>query len=479
LSSDALLSVINDVLDFSKIEAGKTELEACDFNLRDNLETILRTFALRASERQLELLCVVDPQVPERVRGDPFRLHQILLNLLGNAIKFTEAGEVALRVQTDQVDAKGCLLHFWVSDTGVGIAPDVLKMIFDPFTQADSSTTRIHGGTGLGLAISARLVKMMDGEIWVESEPGRGSAFHFTALLRAAESGSAVIYPLASPDGSGAARVLIVDDNRTHRGILRSLLMQWGMKPTSAQSGEEALLQVRAAHACGDPYKLMLIDSQMPGMDGFALIECIRRLPGPAPATIMMLTPGGRRGEAARCAELGVSAHVLKPVRPLLLRDAISRVMGGRTDETDPTTGSPGLTREPVQSLRVLLAEDNAVNRMVATKLLEKRGHHVVVTSNGKEALAALQKDTYDLVLMDVQMPEMDGLEATRTIRGLEQGTGFHQQIIALTAHAMVGDRERCLEAGMDGYLTKPLRPQELDQLLASYPQRVARSTQG
>jgi PAS domain S-box-containing protein len=348
LSSDALLNVINDVLDFSKIEAGKTELEASDFNLRDHLETLLRTFALRASEKQLELLCVVDPEVPDRVRGDPFRLRRILVNLLGNAIKFTDAGEVALRVQGDQVDAQGSLLHFSVSDTGVGIAPDVLKMIFEPFTQADSSTTRIHGGTGLGLAISARLVKMMDGEIWVESEPGRGSAFHFTARLHAAEAGPAVS----------------------------------------------------------------------------------------------------------------------------------SRAMGGRTDVAALIARSPEGTGEAAESLRVLLAEDNAVNRKVATKLLEKRGHQVVVTSNGKEALAALQEDTYDLVLMDVQMPEMDGLEATRAIRGLEQGTGFHQQIIALTAHAMIGDRERCLEAGMDGYLTKPLRPQELDQLLASYAQREARSTQ-
>jgi PAS domain S-box-containing protein len=336
LSGDALLSVINDVLDFSKIEAGKTELEASDFNLRDSLETILRTFALRASEKRLELLCAVDPQVPERIRGDPFRLRQILVNLVGNAIKFTDAGEVALRVQADQAEGNECPLHFSVSDTGVGIAANALKMIFDPFTQADSSTTRIYGGTGLGLAISARLVKMMDGEIWVESEPGRGSAFHFTARFQAAERGTVAPIPL-----------------------------------------------------------------------------------------------------------------------------------------------SPEVVLDPTESLRVLLAEDNAVNRKVATRLLEKRGHQVVVTSNGKEALAALQKDTYDLVLMDVQMPEMDGLEATRTIRRLEQGTEFHQPIIALTAHAMMGDRERCLEAGMDGYLTKPLRAQELDQLLETYLHRTARSAQG
>jgi CheY-like chemotaxis protein len=398
--------------------------------------------------------------------------------LLGNAIKFTGAGEIALGVQADQVDAQECLLHFTVSDTGVGIAPDVLQSIFDPFTQADSSTTRIHGGTGLGLAISARLVKMMDGEIWVQSESGRGSTFHFTARLGPAESGPTVIYPLAPPDRSAGVRVLIVDDNRTHRDILSRLLTQWRMKPTSAQSGEEALLQLRAAHACGDPYQLMLIDSQMPGMDGFALIDRIQGMWGGAPAIIMMLNAGGQRGEVARCAELGVAAHLLKPVRPLLLHDAISRAIGGRTDEADPIPEPPELNREPVESLRVLLAEDNAVNRKVATTLLEKRGHHVVVTSNGKEALAALQKDPYDLVLMDVQMPDMDGLEATRAIRGLEQGTGFHQQIIALTAHAMIGDRERCLEAGMDGYLTKPLRSQELDKLLASYPHRVARTPQ-
>jgi two-component system sensor histidine kinase/response regulator len=478
LSSDALLNVINDVLDFSKIEAGKTELEASDFNLRDSLETLLRTFALRASEKQLELLCAVDPQAPERVRGDPFRLRQILVNLLGNAIKFTDVGEVALRVQAEHVDAQGCLLHFSVSDTGVGIVPDVLKMIFEPFTQADSSTTRIHGGTGLGLAISARLVKMMDGEIWVDSKRGRGSAFHFTARLGAGESGPAVIYPLAAPDGSAAAKVLIVDDNCTHRGILRSLLTQWGMKPTSSPSGEEALLHLRTAHANGDPYRLALIDSQMPGMDGFALIDRMQRLPGTAPATIMMLSAGSQRGEDARCAESGVSAHLMKPVRPLALRDAISRVFGGRTDEAGPITRPLELT-QPAESLRVLLVEDNAVNRKVATRMLEKRRHQVVVTLNGKEALAALQKDTYDLVLMDVQMPEMDGLEATRLIRGLELGTGFHQRIIALTAHAMVGDRERCLEAGMDGYLTKPLRPQDLDQLLESYPPRVAGGTKG
>jgi two-component system sensor histidine kinase/response regulator len=479
LSGDALLSVINDVLDFSKIEAGKSDLEVSDFNLRDSLETTLRTFALRASEKQLELLCDIDQRVPAMVRGDPFRLRQILVNLLGNAIKFTGAGEVALGVKVDQVDGEQCLLQFTVSDTGVGIAAAVRKLIFDPFTQADSSTTRTYGGTGLGLAISARLVKMMGGEIWVESELGRGSQFHFTARLGAADGSAAVMHPMIPSDISDAARVLIVDDNRTNRGILEGLLKNWGMTPASVQGGEEALSQLRAARESGDPYKLILIDLHMPGMDGFELIERIHQGPGAAPATIMMLTSGGQRGEAARCAELGVSAHLLKPVRQSELHDAIRRVTGGREPAAAPITRpSPELARKPADSLRVLLVEDNAVNQKVATRLLEKRGHRVVVTANGREALAALEEDTYDVVLMDMQMPEMDGFEATRTIRAMEKGTGLHQQIIALTAHALTSDRERCTEAGMDDYLTKPIRPRELDELLESCMQRVTGSRQ-
>jgi PAS domain S-box-containing protein len=477
-SGDALLRVINDVLDFSKIEAGKTELELSYFNLRECLDTILRTFALRASEKQLELLCEVDERVPQSVRGDPFRLRQILVNLLGNAIKFTEAGEVALRVRVDELDGKECLLRFTVSDTGVGIAAPVHKLIFDPFTQADSSTTRTYGGTGLGLAISARLVNMMRGEIWVESEPGHGSEFHFTVHLGVGEDSLSTRDPATPPQGSETARVLVVDDNRTHRGILTVLLNHWGMRSTAVQSGEDALVQLGAARACGDPYKLILIDAQMPEMDGFALIEHIRRFPGTAPATIMMLASGGERGQTARCAELGVFAHLLKPVRQSDLYDAIHGALGRPTEEAATIVRpSPEETRERAETLHVLLAEDNAVNRKVATGLLEKRGHRVIVTTNGIEALAALERSTYDLVLMDVQMPEMDGLEATRRIRRLEQGTAFHQQIIALTAHAMSGDRERCLEAGMDGYLTKPLRPQELDQVLESCLRRAGRST--
>jgi two-component system sensor histidine kinase/response regulator len=466
LSGDSLLSVINDILDFSKIEAGKSDLEVSDFDFRAGLETILKTFALRASEKKLELLYEVDGKVPEIMQGDANKLRQILVNLLGNAIKFTHAGEVALRVKVDKVEDRKYMLHFTVSDTGVGLAADVRKLIFDPFTQADNSTTRNYGGTGLGLAISARLVKMMGGEIWVESEPGRGSQFHFTAQL-VADHAQSIARSGNRPVAKDAARVLVVDDNRTHCDILGSLLKGWGWIANSAQSGEEAILQVRASRESGEAYELILIDRHMPGMNGFELVEQLRRLPGVVPATIMMLTSGGQRGDIARCAELGISVHLSKPVRPSELQDAIRQALGTAPAEAAPATlpDSPparGLT----PSLRVLLAEDNAVNRKVVTRLLEKRGHQVLVATNGKEALAALEKDKFDLVLMDVQMPEMDGFEATRMIRLSEQGTAFHQRIIALTAYAMSGDRARCLEAGMDGYLTKPLGALALDQVL-------------
>jgi len=466
LSGDALLSVINDILDFSKIEAGKSDLEVSAFDLRASLETILKTFALRASEKKLELLYEVEGQVPEIMQGDANKLRQILVNLLGNAIKFTQAGEVALRVKMDKVEDKKYMLHFTVSDTGVGLAADVQKLIFDPFTQADSSTTRNYGGTGLGLAISARLVKMMGGEIWVESEPGRGSQFHFTAQL-VADHAPSIARSGNPPVAKDAGRVLIVDDNQTHCGILGGLLKGWGWNANSAQSGEEAILQVRATRESEAAYQLILIDLHMPGMNGFELVEHLQRLPGFVTPVIMMLTSGGQRGDIARCAELGISVHLLKPVRPSELQDAIRQAMGTAPVEAPPAT-QPDSTpaRGLTQSLRVLLAEDNAVNRKVVTRLLEKRGHQVMVTTNGKEALAALENDMFDLVLMDVQMPEMDGFEATRMIRLSEQGTAFHQRIIALTAHAMSGDRARCLEAGMDGYLTKPLGALALDQVL-------------
>lgn len=472
MSGDSLLTVINDILDFSKIEAGKIDIESIDFNLRDSLESTLKTVALRADEKGLELLCEVAPEVPEMVRGDSSRLRQIVINLVGNAIKFTEKGEIAVKVQVESTEGGDCLCHFTVADTGIGISQDKLKLIFEPFSQADTSTTRKYGGTGLGLTISARLVQMMGGRIWVESEVERGSQFHFTARLGAADAKKIKLGAAAPPELLRGVKVLIVDDNRTNRRILESMLLRWHMKPALADSGRAALLELSTAREAGEPYGLILTDMNMPGMDGFALVEEIRRHAEWATATIMMLTSSGHRGDAARCEQLGVAAYLLKPIRQTELREAVARVLGARESEgAIPliTRFSLQVAREPGSSLRVLLAEDNLVNQRLAVRLLEKRGHQVVVAATGLEALKALEKESFDLVLMDVQMPEMDGLEATTAIRKKEKGTGMRQPIVALTAHAMKGDREKCLAGGMDGYLTKPIRPQELDQLLELY----------
>jgi PAS domain S-box-containing protein len=479
MSGDSLLTVINDILDFSKIEAGKIDLEAVDFSLRDNLESTLKTLALRADEKGLELLCEVAPEVPEILRGDPVRLRQIVVNLVGNAIKFTDSGEIAVRVQVEGREGLDYVCLFTVSDTGIGIPENKRQVIFDPFSQADTSTTRKYGGTGLGLTISTRLVQMMGGKIWVESEVGRGSQFHFTARLGAADTKEIKLGSIAPPEALRGVKVLVVDDNRTNRRILEGMLVRWEMKPRSVDGGATALAELAEARGAGDPYALILTDMHMPDMDGFALVEQIRQRPELATATIMMLTSAGHRGDAARCHDLGVSAYLLKPIRQSELREAVARVLGARTHEgAIPliTRFSLQDAREPSASLRVLLAEDNLVNQRLAVRLLEKRGHRVVVAGNGLEALEALEKESFDLVLMDVQMPGMDGLEATAAIRKKESVSGLHLPVVALTAHAMKGDREKCIAGGMDGYLTKPIRPQELDQLLGIY---VARRMEG
>src|SRR5713226_4421627 len=472
MSADSLLTVINDILDFSKIEAGKIELDADDFNLRDSLEATLKTLALRGDEKGLELLCEVAPEVPEVVRGDSSRLRQVVINLVGNAIKFTDEGEVALQVRVEAEDGEDRILHFTVSDTGIGIPPEKQKVIFDPFTQADSSTTRKYGGSGLGLTISTRLVRMMGGGIWVESNAGGGSRFHFTVRLRAADAKAIEVGTIAPPEMLRGVKVLVVDDNRTNRRILEGMLKRWEMKSRSVEGGEEALAQLSAAREAGEPYALILTDMHMPKMDGFALVERIRQRPELSTATIMMLTSAGHRGDAARCQELGIAAYLLKPIRQSELREAIARVLGAREQKgAIPliTRFSLQDARDPTSILRVLLAEDNAVNQRLAVRLLEKRGHRVTLTSNGREAVEVLTNQTFDLVLMDVQMPEMDGYEATAAIREAERDSGRHQPVIALTAHAMKGDREKCLAAGMDGYLSKPIRPQELDEVLEEY----------
>ncbi|HSY37128.1 MAG TPA: response regulator [Acidobacteriaceae bacterium] len=472
LSADALLGVINDILDFSKIEAGKVDLETVDFDLRECIDGTLKTLALRADEKGLELLCDVSTQVPEFVIGDSGRLRQILLNLIGNALKFTSEGEITLKVQLELIEDTTSTLHFTVSDTGIGIAAEKLQSIFNSFSQADTSTTREYGGSGLGLTISRRLAEMMGGRIWVESEMGVGSQFHFSVQFGTAKS--QVSHIIGSPASAHlrGSKVLIVDDNRTNRRILEGLLKHWEMNATAVSSAEEALAEISAARAASAPYHLILTDMHMPKMDGFQFVETIKGQSHPSTATIMMLTSGGQRGDSARCSELGIAAYLLKPVRQSELREAIARVLGAR----EPVNTVPMLTRDslvdgrnPAGALQILLAEDNPINQKLATRLLEKRGHQVTLSGNGKDALAALAERAYDLVLMDVQMPEMDGLEATRALREREKITGTHQQVVAMTALAMKGDRERCIEAGMDGYLAKPIRQQELDELLDNY----------
>jgi PAS domain S-box-containing protein len=470
-SAEALLSIINDILDFSKIEAGKVRLETLEFDLRECMESTLKTLALRAEKKGLELLCEVSEDVPDQLRGDSNRLRQVVVNLIGNAIKFTHEGEVALKVEIDESPDGSNRLHCIVSDTGVGIPEDKLEAIFESFSQADTSTTREYGGTGLGLTISRRLVELMGGRIWVESKPGKGSAFHFTVEF---ERGKELDFTGKKPEPAltgvlSGTRVLVVDDNRTNRRILEGLLSNWGMKITLAEDGNKALAALQTAREKNQPFQLILTDMHMPKMDGFELIERVKDEGKLKTAAIMMLTSGGHRNDAARCEELGVGAYLLKPVRRAELREAIERVLGAMTDqrqETLITEKTLEERRDANSALNILLAEDNEVNQKLATKLLEKRGHNVEVVANGLQALAALRHAHYDLVLMDVQMPEMDGIEATASLRRSEAGTDRHQPVIAMTALVMQGDKERCLAAGMDGYLTKPIRPRSLDEVL-------------
>jgi PAS domain S-box-containing protein len=478
LSADSLLNVINDVLDFSKIEAGKIDLESIDFDARECIETTLRTLVLRAEEKELELLCDIAPELPTIIRGDPTRLRQILFNLVGNAIKFTAEGQVALTVEVERQEDGDCILHFTVADTGIGVPKDKQALIFDAFAQADTSTTREFGGTGLGLTITSRLVAMMGGKVWVESEPGKGSEFHFTARVGMGGALASQL-PVGLPEGMlRGVSVLVVDDNQTNRRILDRLLTRWGMRVFCVESGLNALVELNSARASGNPYRLILTDMHMPNMDGFSLVEQIRDTPDLAAATIMMLSSTGRSGDMARCQKLGLSAFLAKPVRQNELRDAIARALDRRRPQPDaasvPTLGVERRAAVPGTVLEILLAEDNAVNQRLATRMLQKRGHRVTVVSNGREAVELLERSSYDLVLMDVQMPLLDGIAATTLIREREKETGIHQAIVALTAYAVKGDQDRCLAAGMDGYLPKPIRPEELDGLLQSYGSKRA-----
>ncbi|MBI3698471.1 MAG: response regulator, partial [Acidobacteria bacterium] len=461
-SADSLLTVLNDILDFSKIEAGKLELEPIEFDIRETVDETVKTQALRAHQKGLEVLCQVDPEVPDIVVGDPTRLRQILMNLVGNATKFTESGEVAVRVDPHTMADESVYLHFRVHDTGVGIPQDKLRDIFSPFTQADGSTTRRYGGTGLGLSISQQLARLMDGEIWAESEPGKGSTFHFTARFGYALAPARRPAP-ADPAILCDLELLVVDDNATNRRILQDVLTGWHMKPTVVSGALAALAAMRNARDAGRPFRLVLLDGQMPEMSGFELVHRIREDPTLAAATIMMLTSSDLQSDRARCAELGVACHLVKPVTQAELWEAILKTVAGAAWRQEPLPDAVPQSLPPAESrprMRILLAEDNLVNQRLAVRTLEKRGHLVVVANNGLEVLAALEKQSFDLVLMDIQMPEMGGFEASSAIRQKEQNTGRHIPIVALTAHAMNADRERCLAAGMDAYVSKPILPQ-------------------
>lgn len=463
LSANLLLGVINDVLDFSKIEAGKMEMEAVDFKIRECLEDTMKTLALRADEKGLELLCDIAENVPETVRGDSGRLRQIIVNLVGNAIKFTHTGEVSLRVENKEVHNDNCVLHFTVSDTGIGISPEKQAVIFNPFAQADSSTTREYGGTGLGLTISSRLVSMMDGKIWLESQLGKGTQFHFTATFLTTQSTAA--QHAMSPTSFKDLKVLIVDDNQTNRRILSEMLRQVQAKPCTVESGDLALSKLREAHTIGDPFHLIMTDMHMPHMDGFMLVERIHQDAELTAPVIMMLTSGGYGAGVERCKQLGIASYLLKPIRRSDLLFSISTVL----NQKNPSLESAPLIQNHKyneEGLRILLAEDNRINQKLAARTLEKMGHSVTIANDGIEALSMLETGTYDLVFMDIQMPLLDGIAATKEIRDREKQTRRHIPIIAMTAHAMNGDREKCLECGMDGYVSKPILRTQIEEAI-------------
>jgi CheY-like chemotaxis protein len=466
--------VLNDILDFSKIERDKLDLECIPFSLRNEVAELLRPLSFRAEQKGLEVVCHVLPDVPGVVLGDPGRLRQILLNLIGNAIKFTARGQILLEIDLASREDDGVVLHCSIADSGVGIPHDKQQYVFEAFRQADGSTTRQFGGTGLGLAISTRLVQLMGGRMWLESVPHEGSTFHFTVRLGVSDA-----RPEVHSSPVRGARVLVVDDNPINRRVLMSWLDRWEMAPVQASSGVEALEAVAAATAAGRPFTLVLLDVNMPGMDGFEVASRLAADSTLPDATVMMLSSSGQSSESARCRELGVAQYLTKPVDPRELLSAISRALA--RDRMPQPIAMPTATlaqEPPARRARILLAEDNVVNQRLAAGILMRRGHDVTVAVNGHEAIAALAAGPFDLVLMDVQMPQMDGFDATRIIRQGEAGTRQRVPIIAMTAHAMKGDRERCLSAGMDDYLCKPIDSEQLlvmvDRIMASRAKAVA-----
>ena len=462
ISAESLLRLINDILDFSKIEAGKFELVEVDFSLRDSIAQAMMAVSLQAHTKDLELVYHIPPHIPDIVVGDPGRLNQILINLMGNAIKFTYQGEVAVDIQLESESEYEIHLHFLIKDTGIGIPKDKQQKIFDAFEQADGSTTRKFGGTGLGLAVSAQLVQMMGGQIWLESEVGTGSTFHFTTKLGLSRRP----LPLSATVDFSEFKdlpVLIVDDNAMNRFVIKEILTYWGMRPVAVESATEALKTMRNAQELGQPFSLVLIDYLMPDINGFELAERINQDHSLSGVTMIMLTSAGQRGDARRCMNVGIAAYCLKPIKQSELFAVISTALNKSSEgERRPSLVTRHSVREVKKCLSVLLAEDNAINQKLATRILQKMGHTVTIAENGKEALHILKNTHFDIILMDVQMPEMDGFEVTRFIREKERIIGGHISILAMTAHAMSGDREKCLAAGMDGYVSKPINTQEL-----------------
>jgi len=469
-SAESLLTIINDILDFSKIEAGRLEFDHVRFNLRENVDEAMRPLAVQAQAKGLELLSEWKADVPDYVVGDAIRVRQVIVNLLGNAVKFTQAGEVTLQVALEASTDEQVELHFTIHDTGIGIAPEKQKVIFDAFSQGDGSMTRKYGGTGLGLTISSRLVEAMGGRIWVESLPGKGSSFHFTARFGITEDS----IPAQDHTFLEGLSVLVVDDNVTNRRILTDILFRWGMKPVSAATATEALTSIERAFKTGEPFALVITDVHMPEMDGFEFAERLAQSPYRAEAVVLMLTSGDRLGDIERARKLGISNYLLKPVRREELKQVIAKALGKQRASAEnagstPLVPAPSPATLVFSNSRILLAEDNPVNQRLVQRILEKAGHHVVVVGNGRDALETLKKQTFDLVLMDVQMPEMDGFETSRAIRENETITKSHTPIVALTAHAMKSDQDRCLATGMDAYLSKPIHAADLLRTVETY----------
>jgi CheY-like chemotaxis protein/HPt (histidine-containing phosphotransfer) domain-containing protein len=460
-SADALLRVINDILDFSKIEAGKLLIEKIPFQLPQTMDETMKTVALRARDKGLELLCDIAPDVPVAVVGDPGRLRQILVNLVGNAIKFTSQGAIVVRVVFESQDAEGLLLHFSVSDSGIGIAADKLGSIFEAFSQEDSSTTRRFGGTGLGLTICARLVEALGGKIWVESDIGRGSVFHFTMRVGVDRNHAKREVPEYSFKG---LRMLVVDDLEVNRAVIARSLEAEGVATHAVASGALALQWLQEKGLADKPCDLIVLDALMPDMDGFELAQRILSLPHCGGVPLVMLSSSGARNDAQRSREVGITAYLSKPVSRVELHLVLARVLHLNLD-VPASFAEAGVSQDAPRALDLLLVEDNAINQKLAIALLERWGHRVTVAENGQVALDWVSKHTFDVILMDMMMPVMDGLEATRRIRAL-QTEAAKVPIVAMTANAMESDRERCMQAGMDDYISKPIKAQELLALL-------------